>query len=216
MKKVMRSGIYLILDPSMDREELMNKLEEVIQEDIAAVQIWDNFLLGENILDLIDQIVQKCHRQHIPVLINNRWDLLALTPLDGVHLDSIPQDFHEIQQACKKEVLWGITCNNDLMVVQWAENNGFNYISFCSMFPSSTANSCDLVHFDVVQDARKISNIPIYLAGGIKPENMELLNELPYSGIALVSGIMNSAQPKESIKKYLHIIEKRNETRNYK
>ena len=70
------------------------------------------------------------------------------------------------------------------------------------MFPSSTANSCDLVSFDNIKRVRTITNLPIFLAGGIKPENMEMLNELSYSGIAVVSGIMNAAQPAEALKMY--------------
>ena len=31
---------------------------------------------------------------------------------------------------------------------------------------------------------------------------MEMLNELSYSGIAVVSGIMNAAQPAEALKMY--------------
>lgn len=202
MRKEMRGGIYLILDITKDREELLNKLNEIIQEEIAAVQIWDNFQLDDTKLELIQEIIQMCHQNGIPVLINNQWELLGLTQLDGVHWDKIPSDFQKIQQACSHDILWGITCNNDLSVVQEAEINGFDYISFCSMFPSSTANSCDLVRFDVVQAASEMTSIPIYLAGGIKPENLDLLTELPYTGIALVSGIMSSDQPREAIKKY--------------
>lgn len=208
MKKVMQSGIYLILDPAMDKILLLDKLKILIYEEIIAVQIWDNFKLGVNELDLIQEIVQICHSQNIPVFINNRWEFLASTQLDGVHLDKIPQDFFEIKNACKIETMWGITCNNDIGVVQWAADNEFDYISFCSMFPSSTANSCDLVRFDIIQEASRISTIPIFLAGGIKPENVSLLNELPYSGIVLVSGVMNEEQPQKAIKKYLNKIDK--------
>jgi thiamine-phosphate pyrophosphorylase len=96
----------------------------------------------------------------------------------------------------------GLTCNNDLTFVDWASKNKLDYISFCSIFPSSTVNSCELVSFNTINQAAKRYSLPIFLAGGIKPENLDKLKELDYAGIAVISGIMSSDRPDESIKKY--------------
>lgn len=197
-----QNGIYLIVDPSMDRNVLVNKLREIIHEEIAAIQIWDNFKPNENPIEFINEILQLCHTKNIPVLINNRWELLKQTDLNGVHFDKIQDNILQIKNEMNRKIITGITCNNDLSIVEWADKNEFDYISFCSMFPSSTANSCELVTFDTVKEARKITTLPVFLAGGIKPENIELLNELNYSGIAVVSGIMNADKPVEALKKY--------------
>jgi thiamine-phosphate pyrophosphorylase len=211
-----QNGIYLIVDPLMDRNVLVNKLQEIIHEEIAAIQIWDNFKQNENPIECINDILQLCHTKNIPVLINNRWELLKQTDLDGVHFDKIQDDILQLKNELNREVITGITCNNDLSIVKWANNNGLDYISFCSMFPSSTANSCELVTFDTVKEAREITTLPIFLTGGIKPENMELLNELSYSGIAVVSGIMSADKPDEALKKYRQKIKtNQNENRNY-
>lgn len=82
-----QNGIYLIVDPSMDRNVLVNKLREIIHEEIAAIQIWDNFKPNENPIEFINEILQLCHTKNIPVLINNRWELLKQTDLNGVHFD---------------------------------------------------------------------------------------------------------------------------------
>lgn len=197
-----QNGIYLIVDPSMDRNILMEKLKEIIHEGIAVLQIWDNFKPDENPLEFINGILQLCHMKNIPVLINNQWELLKQTGLDGVHFDKMQDNILQMKNELNRQIITGITCNNDLSVVKWADKNEFDYISFCSMFPSSTANSCELVTFDTVKEARKITSLPVFLAGGIKPGNMELLNELDYSGIAIVSGIMNAGKPIEALKKY--------------
>lgn len=93
-------------------------------------------------------------------------------------LTKIQDNILQIKNEMNRKIITGITCNNDLSIVEWADKNEFDYISFCSMFPSSTANSCELVTFDTVKEARKITTLPVFLAGGIKPENIELLNEL--------------------------------------
>ena len=207
MKSKMKSGVYLIIDPSMDQDILLNTLEEIVTEKIAAVQVWDNFLPGTDSLKLIDQVLRLCHRQSVPVLINNQWELLKTIDLDGVHFDTAPDNIVQLKQEIDQRMMMGITCNNDLSIVQWADENGLDYISFCSMFPSSTANSCELVTFDTVRKAKEITDIPIFLAGGINPGNLHSLSSLSYSGIAVVSGIMNAADPLAELKKYQKTIE---------
>ncbi len=209
----MKDGIYLIVDPSMDRNLLLNRLNEVIKAEIAAVQIWDNFKHDEDRVELINEILKRCKPYNIPVLINNDWELMKETGLDGVHFDTIPQNIFEIKNELRRDLIYGITVNNDLSVADWANENDLNYISFCSMFPSSTANSCELVSFENVKKAREETSLSIFLAGGIKPEHIEMLNELDYSGIAVVSGIMNSDRPVEELKKYQQKI-KHHENRN--
>ncbi|GHB65934.1 hypothetical protein GCM10007390_20060 [Persicitalea jodogahamensis] len=186
----------------MEESVLLKKLELCLSEELAAVQIWDNFQPDQNIPDLIQKIGDRCHQKSVPVLINNRWELLNESMLDGVHFDQIPENYPHIIEKVKKPFINGLTCNNDLSYVHWATANRMDYISFCSIFPSTTSNSCELVDFSTVQAAAKISNLPIFLAGGIHPENVEKLNELDYSGIAVISGIMSSDQPNEAIKNY--------------
>src|SRR5690606_12542994 len=138
-------GIYLVLDPAMEEDVLLEKLEQVLKEGIAIVQLWDHWPIGTHKERLIKAICDLCHNYQVPVFINNEWELLNFLPLDGVHFDSIPANYDQIKQQLTKGFLSGLTCNNDLSAVEWAEKNDFDYISFCSIFPSSTSTSCELV-----------------------------------------------------------------------
>ena len=213
VKRKMSSGIYLIIDPSMDELILLNKLRLCLKEKLAAVQIWDNFNSARNILESINKICELCHAKNIPVLINNRWELINSYLLDGVHFDNIPQNYDEIKKVVNRPFISGLTCSNDLTIVEWASVNKLDYISFCSMFPSKTANSCEIVNFNTIHEAAKHYKLPTYLAGGIKPENMHQLEQLNYTGIAVVSGIMRTNTPHESIKTYQEKL-KQHENRN--
>lgn len=202
MNRKIQGGVYLIVDPAAKRVKLLSTLEKIIGEEIAAVQVWDNFLPAEAPLQLLEEVLQLCRPQKIPVLINNRWELLQSIRLDGVHFDKQPHDIFKLKRELNRDLITGITCNNDLSTVEWAHEHGFDYISFCSMFPSSTANSCELVKVDTIRSAAAITDMPIFLAGGITPHNIHLLAELKYSGVAVVSGIMNAADPLNALKSY--------------
>jgi len=199
--KKINSGIYLVVDPAMEDSVLLDKLKLCLKEKLAAVQIWDNFP-DDSDLSIVQRICHLCAENNIPVLVNNKWELLYEYPLDGVHFDQIPDNYYQIKAEINKPFLCGLTCNNDLSSVQWANAHQISYISFCSLFPSSTRTSCELVNFDTIQQASEIANMPIFLAGGIKPDNLFTLNDLSYAGIAVVSGVMSSDRPDAAIREY--------------
>ncbi|SFF76136.1 MULTISPECIES: thiamine phosphate synthase [Salegentibacter] len=202
-KKKIKEGVYLVVDPQMQKTVLINKLKQIMaKSEIAAVQIWDNFKNAENKISLINEICKVCENYKVPVLLNNNWDLLNQTEASGIHFDKIPNNFKEIKNNIPPKALLGLTCNNNLETVKWADRNNMDYISFCSIFPSSTANSCDLVDFEIIKKAREITEMPIFLAGGIKPSNMHLLKELDFEGVAVISGIMSAENPSISAENY--------------
>jgi len=202
-KRNIGAGVYIVIDPSMAKPVLYNKLDAVLTEKIAALQIWDNFGSEDGIPELINELCGRCHHKDVPVLINNRWQYLKDTSLDGVHFDAVPNNYEQIQTEVNRPFLCGITCTNDMQPVIWAKDNGVDYISFCSMFPSATVESCELVSHNSVHRAKAIYDGPIFLAGGIKPDNVGGLRHLPYTGIAVISGVMNSDAPGQSIHEYL-------------
>lgn len=207
-KQTVQSGIYLIIDPSMDEEILFSRLNLIVKEKISAIQIWDNFKENQNIEELLLKIHEITSSNNIPLIINNRWEYLNQIPFDGIHFDEIPENFIQIKKEINCDFIAGITCNNEISTIEYAEENQFDYISFCSMFPSKTANSCELVNFDTVQKAKSIFSGKIFLAGGIGLNNIKNLNELNYDGIAVVSGIMSAENPSETIKEYQQKIKK--------
>lgn len=201
-RQTIQSGIYLIIDPSMEKEILFAKLNLIVKEKIATIQVWDNFKKEQNTEELLLKIYEKASANNIPIIINNRWELLKQIPLDGIHFDEIPENFNDIKKEINRDFIAGITCNNELSIIEYAEKHQFDYISFCSMFPSKTANSCELVDFETVQKAKNIFSGKIFLAGGIDLSNIENLSQLNYHGIAVVSGIMSAENPSETIKIY--------------
>ncbi|MDT0642655.1 thiamine phosphate synthase [Zunongwangia sp. F363] len=208
-KRQISGGVYLVIDPSMKEELLILKLEQILKEKIAAVQIWDNFSSSEEEqVKLVDHISEICHEKDVPVFLNNKWKLLKKTKADGVHFDEIPEDFEYIRKNSKENALFGLTCNNDISVINQAEGHHLDYISFCSVFPSQTSNNCELVSFDAIKKARKITGMPIFLAGGIQHSNVTELKDLSFDGIAVVSGIMSAEDPGSATRNYINEIKK--------
>lgn len=201
--KTVHKGVYIVVDPAMKQRKLINQLKKVKKQPIAAIQIWDNPAI-EVKEGLIEEIVGLFKDTNIPVLINNRWEYLKKYDLDGVHFDVLPINLEKINKEVGKEFIKGITLTNNLKNLSVIEYLCFDYVSFCSIFPSSTSNSCELVDFKNIQACREKSNLYIFLSGGIKPENLNQLRHLNYDGVAIVSGIMKASDPEKAIEEYIN------------
>tara|TARA_R110002072_G_scaffold216077_1_gene373334 strand:+ start:293017 stop:293667 length:651 start_codon:yes stop_codon:yes gene_type:complete len=201
------SGIYLVIDPSMEENQLLESLEKAVSAKPCALQIWDNFQSHDQVPTLIAKIKMICSRSGIPILINNHPEWAELFGLDGVHFDELTDELlSSIPQLKQHGKIIGITVNNDLELIKKAIFADVDYLSFCSMFPSSTANSCDLVEFETVIKTRKYTSIPIFLAGGISTESIAKLQSLDFDGIAVVSGVMSAADPGNAISQYQQLL----------
>ena len=207
-KKSMPSGIYVVIDPSMAEEVIGNKLEVVLAKGIAAVQIWDHFKVGQNKVEFIEKVCGLASRYDTLVLINNQWEYLKNTGLDGVHFDSIPTNFPAIKNQIPRAFIAGLTCGNNLENVHWAAENEMDYISFCSLFPSKNAENCEIISHETVQAASVLFQKPLFLAGGIYPENIPKLKGLKFDGIAVISGIMDAEFPNKTLDNYQNQLKK--------
>ncbi|WP_266202633.1 thiamine phosphate synthase [Pontibacter kalidii] len=205
------SGIYLVLDPSINQVVLLQKVQEALEGGVSALQIWNNWPADYSAADkkaLIKDLVDLAGAYQVPLLINEEWELLKDTELSGVHFDDIPENLEGMKAAVGRDFITGITCSNNLDVIRWATENQLDYVSFCAVFPSSSAGSCELVRPETIREAREMTQMPLFLSGGITTENMLALKELDFDGVAVISGILNAASARESAAAYHHALNK--------
>lgn len=208
-KKEQLSGVYLVLDPSMERATLLAKLKSALAGGVNVVQVWNNWPAHFDMPakeELVCAILGVAAQ--VPVLINEEWRLLKNTALAGVHFDSPPADLQAIRQELNRHFICGITCSNNLEVIRWAEEHQADYVSFCSMFASGSVSSCDIVRPETVRQAREMTSIPFFLSGGITTENMNGWQDLDFTGVAVISGILQAESPQKSASAYVNALTK--------
>jgi thiamine-phosphate pyrophosphorylase len=203
-KAKITGGVYLVLDPAVEQRVLLAKLETALKGSLQVVQIWNNWQVGSDKLLLISAISKMCKIYRVPLLINEEWELLQQTAdLDGVHFDIIPHDLDAIRRSIARPFITGITCSGDLDTVAWAQAHQLDYISFCAMYPSPSAGTCNIVMPETVSKAREITAMPIFVSGGITPQNTsELKQQIPFDGIAVISGVLSADDPEQIVREY--------------
>jgi len=211
IKRTTLNGVYLVVDPTMERPLLLDNVREALEGGVQVLQVWNRW--PESITEaekeqLVESVCELAGEYEVPVLINDEWQLLRTTSLAGVHFDALPEDIEEVRAAVDRDLIIGLTCTNDLEAIRQAEQMWADYISFCAMFPSPSAGSCEIVHPDTVRKARKLTDLPLFLSGGVTPEKIrQELAGLPFNGVAVISGIIKSEDPRRSVQEYRQALE---------
>lgn len=200
-------GVYLVIDPVQDRMILMERLRQALDGGVSLLQVWNHWPAGitqKRKIETVNEVCDLASGYRVPVIINEETALLNSTTLAGVHFDHEPdrKRLEKIRGERGGELLLGITCTNNLERIKWADRNGFDYVSFCSMFPSPSVDQCDIVEPDSVRKAKEVTSLPVFISGGLTIQNLERLPEMKIDGVALISGVMNSPDPEQSVRDY--------------
>jgi thiamine-phosphate pyrophosphorylase len=194
LKKI-KGGLYLVVDPMPGIDKILPKIKAALDGGVDVIQLWNHWAPNKSHDDFIIKVCEAAHVFNVPVLIHEQWQWMNEFPLDGVHFETIPNDIDEIHGAIGRPFISGITCGNDEERIHWAIRNQLDYVSFCSMYSSSTANSCELVRPGFVKQTCQLNELAVYVAGGITLDSIPDLLKLGISGVAVVSAIMNAADP---------------------
>ena len=201
------NGIYLVIDPAMG-DNLLEKLSQALHGGLGLIQLWNHWPEEFGHLQkksFIEQVKQVCSPYGTPILMHEDWELALETGLSGVHFDEIPLNWEEVKHLLANHIV-GATVGNDFDRITWLNEQGLSYLSFCAMFPSPSVQSCEIVTPEVVQKTRVVTSLPLFLSGGIRPDNLHELSHLDFQGIAVISGIMSADNSEKAVREYHSIL----------
>lgn len=194
-KMKINGGVYLVVDPAALNDDAFQKIRHTLKSGLAAIQIWNHWKDITDKTALVQKVMHLAKPFNVPVLVNENWELLERTEAAGIHFDHPSGNLGLIRKAINRPFITGVTCGNDLNTVQFAIDQQMDYISFCSVFPSSTANSCEWVKPATIAAARAMTDMPIFAAGGITADNLPQLLATGLDGIAVINSIMKADDP---------------------
>jgi thiamine-phosphate pyrophosphorylase len=200
-------GLYLVVAPILPFDRLLVVVEKALTGGVDIMQ----FVSGEEASDTVGFGRDLSHlaKQHgVPFLINGKLQLMQEVGADGMHFDTYDTTPGEVRRKLGGRYIVGYTLGNDLERLKWAEDVGADYISFCSIFPTSSATQCEIVPIETVKAARSKTNLPIFAAGGIDLQNADLVLEAGADGIAVVSAILKARNPDQVARTFKDIIRK--------
>ncbi|MGI0079266.1 MAG: thiamine phosphate synthase [Nitrososphaerales archaeon] len=207
-KKEIRSGVYLVVDPSYGEKRVLSVAEGSMEGGLDVLQLWASWKDNKSAEELGRKLARLAERYSVPFVVNNDLGVALKIGADGVHIDGKEPSPMEIRDAMGKHSIVGATCSTSMEKVLWSRDADVDYISFCSMYPSSSVSECDIVPMRMVSEARKILSMPIFASGGINLLNAHEVLEAGADGVAVISTIMGSKDPTFTTRQLKEIVAK--------
>ena len=144
-----------------------------------------------------------CH-YNTTFIINNRPDITLEVNADGVHIGQDDVSIYTARKILGPQKLVGVSVHSVEEAIR-AENEGANYLSFGSIFPSKTKKS-QIRSLSILRDIKKSVKIPIFAIGGITLEKIEQISKLHIDGICISRDILDRDNIEERVKCYKDIL----------
>ena len=212
-RKEIRSGVYLVVDPSYGNARVLEVAEASMKAGLAMLQLWASWKDDTNAVDLGRKLSKLADEYSTPFVINNNLEVAKTVEADGVHIDGVEPDPILIREELGPNSIVGVTCSTSVEKVLWAKSKKVDYISFCSMYPSPSVNECDIVPLRMVSEAKRIVDFPIFASGGINLTNAHEIIEAGADGVAVISAIMSSKDPQKTTRELDSIVKEIREKR---
>ena len=204
MKYNKKKFIYLI-SPSKIERNFFQSLNEVFkQKKISFFQLRlkkDSFKKKFKVGLKIQKI---CKKFKVKFLINDDVFLAKKLNADGCHLGQKDMKIKEARKLIGKKII-GITCHNSIKLAKTAIKNKADYLAFGAFYSSKTKKVKYKASISLLKKARKITNTPIVVIGGINSKNYKnlLLNKANFLAISGYIWNNKKLKPKNAIKKLI-------------
>jgi thiamine-phosphate pyrophosphorylase len=200
-------GLYLVVSPGTPFDKLLVAVKKALEGGVDILQLIPEEANFET-LKLATDLANLTEQYDVPFLVNGNLQLAKKVGADGLHLDRYNLTPIEVKQVLGEHCIVGYTLGGQLERLKWAENVRADYVSFCSVFPTSSAIQCEIVPIDTIKAAKRQTALPIFAAGGINLDKAELVLKTGVNGIAVTSALIEAEDPKQTALAFKEIIRK--------
>ena len=201
-------GLYLVVDATMPHRKILDVVEKALKGGVDVLQLWKAWQNRFKTIGLARQLLNLANNYGVPLIINNDLQLAKDVEAHGVHMDGYDVIPADVRKVLNEQSIVGYTVGNDLKWLKWAENVGADYVSFCSVFPTTSVTQCEIIPLNTIRSAKSATHIPVFASGGINLSNVHLVLETGVDGIAVISSILKAQDPEQAAKSFKEIIHK--------
>ncbi|CAO3646165.1 unnamed protein product [Cunninghamella blakesleeana] len=211
-------SLYLVTDSSLIPEgtTLLEQVEKAVQGGVTVVQLREKNLDTGPFISLAKDIKTITTKYNIPLIINDRLDIAQVINADGVHIGQDDMPLKEARKILGHGKIIGVSCNNETEAKKAIEE-GADYIGIGAVWFTSTKKlTKQPLDISGVQNILNSigGEIKTVAIGGINLSNAEDLlvksatHTAGLDGLAIVSAIIASSDPKSTCESFSSIIRK--------
>lgn len=200
-------SVYLVTDQfNLSEDEFLNVIEEAVKGKTSIVQLREKDSDTRDFYELALKVKAITDKYDVPLIINDRIDIAQAVDCAGVHLGQSDMPCTVARRILGEDKIIGISATTYDEAIQ-AQNDGADYLGVGAIYQTSTKTDAGIsTHEDLMKIKEEIS-IPTVAIGGVKENNtQELIKMYDFDGVAVVSAIMLSKNPRETSENFSRII----------
>ena len=178
-------------------------VEEALRGGVRAVQLRDKGSSSKELYEAAYELRRLTSRYGAKLFINDRTDVALAVDADGVHIGSSSLPLYKVRRLLGERKLIGVSCHNQTQAIT-AQEMGADFITFGPVYHTpSKAEYGEPVGLAKLATVADLLQIPVFALGGVKQENCAEAVACGVRGVALISGILSAAEPREAAKRLL-------------
>jgi len=189
--------VYLVASPKRPVSRMLEIVGASLEGGASIVQLRDKkvFTLEEKI-EAARGLRQLCNRYHVPFIVDDDPELARRFGADGVHVGREDPSPRIARLVLGPRAIVGVTIYGKEGEEETAAAAGANYIAVGPFFPSPSKPDEPVLPLNVLDGVVQRSRLPVFAIGGITPGNAGQLAEHGVAGVAVISAIMDAADPR--------------------
>ena len=185
--------LMLITDRSLSKLPPMQVVRRALEGGVTTVQLREKDLDSRNMFFLASEMRNMTDEYDAGLIINDRVDIALAVGADGVHLGKNSMPIMDVRRLLGRDKLIGFSAHN-MQEAVGAEENGVNYITLSPVYESPGKG--EPIGPEAISMVREGLRIPVIALGGINADNVADVLNNKADGIAVISAIMASDDPK--------------------
>ena len=176
--------------------EFLEVIAKSCEGGVTLVQLREKELSGRGYYDLAVKVKNVTDRFGVPLIIDDRMDVAMASGAAGVHLGQSDLPIAAAREVMGPDKIIGATAKT-VEQARAAEIAGADYLGVGAIYPTTTKVVTVITPVATLTDISTNVSIPTVAIGGLNVGNLDVLYGSGASGIAVVTAIMKSDNPKK-------------------
>jgi thiamine-phosphate pyrophosphorylase len=173
------------------------RLDAALRGGVDIVEIMESDASDAEVLSVASRLRPICERHGVPLMLNNRPELVTQAGADGVHVDARELDIAQARQAIGPDRILGTSAHTPAEI-DAAQGLPVDYISIGPVHATPTRPKAPAAGHGLVTYASRHSRLPFFAVGGVEPHNTGAVAAAGAQRIAVVRAITEASDPERS------------------
>jgi thiamine-phosphate diphosphorylase len=208
LKRMTRTGLYLITDDRLDPAELARRLDSALSAGADVVQFRDKRDDRAAVAVAGRLVAERCRAAGALFIVNDDAPLAADLNADGIHVGQDDAPAAEVRRIVGPEQIIGLSVSHLHEADLIDQNPDIDYIGFGALFATPTKPDAEPAGPVMLVEARRRVSCPIVGIGGITAGNLAAAFRAGADSVAVVSAVFSASDPAAATRDLLTAIER--------